>query len=395
MDKDKGSGRVRQRGDTFTAYWWVKDPATGAWKQRTSGGHKTERLARKHLNEQLGEVAKGTWREAKDKHLTVGAFLTEYWLPAARHQAVGADGEPRRESTTSWYETVVDKWLIPHIGGQRLSALTPVDVERGLARLREHGGRNGKPLSGRSVQGAHGVLRTALEYGTHMGYVTSNPAAALRRQGSKASVPEPWTVDEVREFLTKVRADRLYAAWLLLLSRGLRRGELAGLRWSSIDLDKGTLKVEHTLVEINGRRSESVPKTQAGFRQIALDPDLVAAMREHRRTQVTERLAWGPAWSDSGLVFVREDGGGFLPSSLSQRFERLCKANDVRRIRLHDTRHTAASLMLAAGVPVKVVSEMLGHSDPRITLAIYTHTTEAQHREAGAAYTAALVGGQP
>lgn len=386
---DRGAGRVRQRGDTFTAYWWVRVSADD-WKQRTKGGFRTEREARKHLNEQLGEIAKGTWSEAKDKRLTVGAFLTDHWLPAARSQAVRATGKPRRASTLAWYETVVSRWLVPVIGNDRLVTLSPIDVEKALAELRRSGGRGGAPLSGRSVNAAHGLLRSALEYAVRLGYATRNPAAAIERQGSQSKVPTPWTAEEARAFLAATRQDRIYAAWLLLLSRGLRRGELAGLRWSALDLEAGTLRVETARVEVNGKTVDSDPKTRAGQRTLSLDPTLVAALRDHKRAQAADRLKWGPAWTDSGLVFCREDGQGLAPRSISQRFERLIGGCGLRRIRLHDLRHTAASLMLADGVPVKIVQEMLGHSDPSITLAIYTHTTDAQHRAAGAAHTSVL-----
>lgn len=103
-------------------------------------------------------------------------------------------------------------------------------------------------------------------------------------------------------------------------------------------------------------------------------------------------MQWGAGWTDCGLTFVREDGVALSPESISQKFDRLCTRVGVRRIRLHDTRHTAASLMLAAGTPVKLVSEMLGHSDARTTLTIYAHTTAEQHAEAGARHTAQLLG---
>jgi integrase len=404
----KGGGSVRKRGATFTCYWWVdraklptkatKKPSSDLttdrvpdrFVQRSKGGFTTERAARKYLNERLGEISKGTYSEIQEKQLTVGEFLTRTWLPYARTRPAKGKNQPMRPSTIAWIELVVNKWVIPNVGGIRLSALSPVDVERALTAIADGGGRKGAKLSARSVNAANGVLTQALDYAVTLGYAQRNAATGIGRRGTDSKPPTPWTVDEARAFLISSRLDRLYAAWLLLLSRGLRRGELAGVRWTSVDLETGTLRIEHARVEVNGKTLDSDPKTKASQRTLSLDPTLVAAIREHKRSQAADRLRWGPAWTDSGLVFVREDGQGYAPRSISQRFERLIAEAKLRPIRLHDTRHTAASLMLASGVPVKIVQEMLGHSDPSITLAIYTHTTDAQHRAAGAAHTSVL-----
>lgn len=135
---------------------------------------------------------------------------------------------------------------------------------------------------------------------------------------------------------------------------------------------------------------ESTPKTEAGRRTLHLDRGLVCVLRKHRAAQLEERLAAGPAWADSGHVFVREDGAPCHPEHLSDRFERLCAATGVRRIRLHDARHTAASLMLADGTPIKVAAEMLGHANPAITQGIYQHVLPGMAEDAGTRHSAAL-----
>ncbi len=277
---------VGQRGSTFTAYWWIKDPdKPGEYVQRSRGGFKNKTEAKNYRTGQMAALNAGTYSEPKDKTLTVKAFLTDHWLPAARTEATRS-GAPRRESTIGTYETVVDKWLVPHIGGDRVAALTPKGVEAGLTELREHGGKNGRALGGRSVQVAHGVLRQALDYGLRHGYVQRNVAAEVRRPGAKAAVMSAWTVDEARAFLTAVKDDRLYAAWLLLLSRGPRRGELAGLRWADVDFDAKVAKIAVTRVAVGGKTRASTPKTAAGTRSLSLDASLVTVLKDHRKRQL-------------------------------------------------------------------------------------------------------------
>jgi integrase len=200
-----------------------------------------------------------------------------------------------------------------------------------------------------------------------------------------------WSEAQARQFLAHTRHDLLAVAWALLLTRGLRRGELCGLRWEAIDLDAGTATIDHTLVVVDGKMQVSTPKTSSSRRSLPLDPSLVSLLIGHRKRQLEDRLRAGGAWTDTGYVFVEQLGYPYSPEVVSDRFDRLVKSSGLPRIRLHDTRHTAASLMLASGVSVKVVQEMLGHSSPAITLAIYAHTTPSMAKVAGAALSASLL----
>lgn len=220
-----------------------------------------------------------------------------------------------------------------------------------------------------------------------------DPLAGYRRPRAQAAkgAGAAWTADEARAFLGSVCDDRLTAAWTLLLTRGLRRGELAGLRWDAVDLDAGSISITRTRVLVNGQPTDSVPKTDAGRRTIPLDPGLVATLRSHQTRQKAERLAAGPAWIAEGYVFTDEFGAPLHPEYISTRFESLVDRAQLRRIRLHDTRHTAASLMLASGENVKVVAELLGHSSPTITQTIYQHVMPGMSEGAGERLSAALL----
>lgn len=202
-----------------------------------------------------------------------------------------------------------------------------------------------------------------------------------------------WTPEEAKVFLTATKGDRLFAAWALFLGRGLRRGEVAGLTWSHVDLEGGRLAITATRVLTNaGKAVESRPKTAAGVRGIDLDSSLVAILRGHRARQAAEKLIAGEAYEDGGWVFTDELGRPYYPGYFSDAWDRRIRALELPRIRLHDARHSAASAMLAAGTPVKVVSELLGHADPGITMSVYAHVLPGAGKAAGERLSAQLFG---
>ncbi len=378
-------GSTIKRGSTWTAYWSTMDPATGKRRQHSKGGFRIQKDARAHLNGILEKVEQGGWRP--DAKLTVDTLLTD-WQAAKKSQGL-------RPATIEQYANVIDAWILPHIAALDVREVTPAAVGRLVDTLRVSGstlGRGG--LSDRSVQLVVTVLKAATAWAVTTGLLARDPLAGYHRPRAVTSraVGGAWSADEARSFLASTSQDRLAAAWSLLLARGLRRGELAGLRWDAIDLDGGSCRIVTTRVVVDGNAVGSTPKTDAGRRSVPLDGHLTALLRTHRVRQAEERLAAGPAWADTGHVFVNELGEPYHPDYFSDRFVDLAKAAGLRRIRLHDTRHTAASLMLASGVPVKVVSDLLGHSSPTITLSIYAHTMPGMGAAAGEALSAALLG---
>lgn len=199
-----------------------------------------------------------------------------------------------------------------------------------------------------------------------------------------------WTPAQTGMFLDAIAEHRLYALFHLVTFMGLRRGEVCGLRWVDIDLDGGTATVAEQLVTVNWAVEAGKPKSDAGERDVALDKGTVAVLRAHRKAQLEDRLAWGAAWVDSGRVFTREDGSELHPASVTVLFTDLVEAAGLPPIRLHDLRHGAATLALAAGVDLKVVQEQLGHSSSALTRDTYTSVLPEVARAAAEA-TAALV----
>lgn len=174
----------------------------------------------------------------------------------------------------------------------------------------------------------------------------------------------------------------------------MRRGELLGLRWADVDLEGASVDVRQNLV-VDHRMTLSDPKTAAGRRPLAVDPETVAALRAHLARQSTERLAWGPAWQDSDLVFTREDGAPFHPERITKTFDRHRTAAKLPVATFHGLRHTHATALLRAAVQVRVVSQRLGHASVTVTLPIYSQVLpgdDAAAALAGAALLGPAVG---
>ncbi|MEV5468103.1 tyrosine-type recombinase/integrase [Streptomyces griseoincarnatus] len=200
---------------------------------------------------------------------------------------------------------------------------------------------------------------------------TDERVAHWEATGEKPSPVMVWTPEQTGRFLDFIAEDRLYGLWHLIAFRGLRRGEACGLRWMDLDFAGESLAVATQLVQDGWEIIEGAPKTDSGIRLIALDGESVEYLRDHKRQQDKERLEWGTAWKLTGRIFTQEDGSWLHPGKVSDLFERLVTAAGLPPIRLHDLRHGAATLMLAAGIDIKVVSDTLGHSDTRITRDIY------------------------
>lgn len=234
-------------------------------------------------------------------------------------------------------------------------------------------GKSGRPLSPSTMRRIHGVLRSALNTAVKRRLIPYNPANHIELAPENPKRPKPWTATECRRFLAGMADDRLIDLYHLMIVTGMRRGEAVGLRWEDVDLDGEYLQVVQQITDVNGRSVLGKPKTRKGDRLVQLDRDTVAVLRRHRDRQKAERAAWGPAWQDSGYVFTREDGTALRPEYVTRHFNDLRRQVGLPPIRLHDLRHTNASLALDGGADLKVVSERLGHSQLAITADLYTH----------------------
>jgi integrase len=201
-----------------------------------------------------------------------------------------------------------------------------------------------------------------------------------------------WPAEQTRAFLTAVANDRLFAAWLLAATTGMRRGELLGLRWEDVDLEAGVVRVTQARVRAGNQVVAGEPKTARGRRTIALDPTTVAALRQYRKRRTEERLAAGPHYADSGLAFTMPGGTPIHPNRFSLWFRRHVRAAGLPAIRLHDMRHSYATAGLAAGVSPKVMSERLGHATVAFTLDTYTSALPAMDKSAADVVAGLILG---
>jgi integrase len=224
-----------------------------------------------------------------------------------------------------------------------------------------------------------------------------NPADAAdppRAAATARPTMNTWSANQVRAFLDYTADHRLHAAFVVLATTGMRRGECLGMRWSDLDLAASRLAIVQTVIAVNHEVRIGSPKTARGRRTVALDPGTIAVLRRHRQQQLEERLIMGAGFTDHDLVFCRPDGGALHPERFSRTFEIEAERAGVPRIRLHDLRHTWATLALSAGEHPKVVQERLGHANVSITLDVYSHVTEGLHTDA-ASRVAGIIFGTP
>jgi integrase len=243
----------------------------------------------------------------------------------------------------------------------------------------------GTGLFPKSVRNVHRLLHRALSDAVAWDYLVFNPAehAALPRERRHGrATPEPWSVEELALWLRHAQRDRFAGLWVLAATTGMRRSELLGVRRDLLDLDAGTLAIDETLISIGGRAEVSDGKSDAGVRVVSLDAFTIAALRKHLAMLDEERDAFGQAYASGGWLFVWQDGQRPHPDSVTDRFNRLVDAAGARRIRLHDVRHTYATLSLDSGVEPKILSDRVGHSNPAVTLQVYTHRSTGRDRAA-------------
>jgi integrase len=231
------------------------------------------------------------------------------------------------------------------------------------------------------------LLHRALQDAVAWGYLTLNPAehASLPREQRRGRTrPKPWTMDELAAWLRVALSDRFAALWLLAATTGMRRSELAGADRDllALDVSAGTLTIADTRIVVNGHTVESDGKTESGVRTISLDGFTVSLLSRYLMLLDREREAFGAGYPTHGKLMRYEDGRPLHADTITRRFNRLVDLAGVRRIRLHDIRHTYATLSLDSGVTPKILSDRIGHSDMSVTFQVYGHRSTGHDREA-------------
>jgi integrase len=312
-----------------------------------------------------------------------GPTLSE-WLEHWLEQIAARRVRPR---TLESYRATVRRHIVPSIGAQRLAKLQPEQVEAMYGQMLASG------LSPSSVLRTHRILSRALKVAMQRGKITRNVGTLVDPPTPTRSESSPLTVDEARQVLYAARDVRNAARWTVALALGLRQSEALGLKWSDVDLERGTLTVRRGLHRVSGQGLVfEEPKSARSRRTLALPAELVDGLRRHRKAQEQERVIAGSEWEGHDFVFAQPNGRPLDRRSDWEHWRALLTAAGVRQVRLHDGRHTAATLLLTAGVHPRVVMELLGHSQMRTTTDVYSHVMPAVAREAADRMGAALWG---
>jgi integrase len=421
---------VYKRGETWSYRLDLgPDPVKGDRQRENKGGFDSEDAAWKAALESQSRLEQG--RHVKPSQRKVSEFLDE-WLSVVKVSV--------KPSTYQNYVDYIEAYVKPAVGKRRLQDITvpvlnmlyrqllasgrskpdnntkmyaywsakqhqrnghgptPAEIAKACgtsihaarsAGTRFRRGRIPQPrsagLAPKTVKNIHRMLHRAFKDAVAWNYVTFNPAehASLPRDArSGRNRPRPWTLDELASWLRVALNDRFAGMWALAATTGMRRSELAGVERDALDLDNGTLAVEDTLVVVKGHATESDGKTDDSRRTISLDPFTVAALRRYVEMIDREREESGDGYPDHGKLMCFEDGRRLHPDTVTRRFNRLVDQAAVRRIRLHDVRHTYATLARDLGVDGKIVTDRLGHANETVTQQIYTHRSTGQDRAA-------------
>lgn len=378
--------RARKRADGEGSIGAYK----GAWRGRLMVGYKpdgkpdvreiygkTQSEVRRKLTEPRKQHETGTIVAADRTGATVGAFL-ERWLLATTASV--------KPSTHKRYAALLRVHAIPTLGRKRLDALRPSDIQAllGFLLTQPARGKHGALLTASTVRHVYVALHVALEAAVKWGDAARNVADVVdppRVVKVETYTPSP---EECYRLVAAAAGDPIGTLVNLAVYTGARQGELLGLRWPDIDFDTGTLSIRRTLAAVNGGiPTFGPPKTAKSRRTVTLATEAITALRAHRQQQIEQRLLLGPDYSDFNLVFATALGTPYLARNIYRSYKRLlAKAGLPANIRFHDLRHAAATNSLRANIPLKVVSERLGHSSLAITADLYTHRVASLEADA-------------
>ncbi len=359
-----GEGSITRYKDGRWCGRYTVHTADGPKRKAVYG--KTKAEVRAKLTKALAERDSGLVFEAENP--VVKSYL-ERWLEDSVKDSV-------KQGTYESYEYMVRRHLVPAFGSKRLRNLSPAQVQN-LYRQKLDSG-----LSRRTVQLIHTTLHKALKQAMKWGLVPRNVAEAVDAPRPQKKEIHPLAPEQVKRFLEAAQGDRLEALYGLAVTSGLREGELLGLRWQDVDLERRAVRVRQQLTRTKTGLSFTTPKNGKG-RNVAIMDLTVAALKAHRNRQADERSKMGDLWQDTHLVFTSITGTPLDVGNLTNRsFRPLLERASLPRIRFHDLRHTFATLFLSNGTHPKIVQEMLGHANISMTMDTYSHVLPNMQGEA-------------
>ena len=363
----KGGGTIRQRPDGRweARYTLGIDPGTGKQIQKSVYG-KTQKEVRQKLIAITAEIDNGTYQEPCK--MTVNEWL-DIWL---KDYQIGV-----KDSTAYLYERQAKLYLRPALGNIPLETLKAHTVQRLYNLLsQEHDGQ--PALSAKSIKNIHGVLHKALQQAVLLNYIRYNPTTACVLPKIVKKEIHPLTDQQTAQLLNLLKGGKYEIPLTVDLFTGLREGELLGLMWDCVDFDKGTILVNKQLhrSQKKGEGYYFAPPKNNKSRTIRPAPYVMTLLRQQKLVQTQMRLAAGPAWQESGLVFTNEFGRYISLRAVFDCFKRTVRKVGLPNLRIHDLRHTYAVNSIRAGDDIKIVQSNLGHATAAFTLDVYGHFTD-------------------
>ncbi len=354
-------GYFRKRGNKWSFTIDIgRDPATGKRKQKTKSGFSTKKIAQEACAKMISELSKGIYIDAKDmlfKH------LVEEWLDLSKVRV--------RDTTFKNYFRAANIRIIPALGQMKINELNHVAIQKYINELIEEN------LTPRYIEYLFTIINGAVEHAVKTERLIKNPLQYVEVPRPRRKNHVTWSIDEVNRFLNFAKFDNpiYYITLKIAIHTGMRRGEVLGLRWKDVDLKEQKISVTQSLVyDEEGFRFSDL-KTNSSKRLISIDDDLTSELKRYKVQQNHFKLSLGVEYHDQDLVCCREDGKPIYPRTLAMHFDSTIKKSGVPKIRLHDLRHTHATILLKLGENPKVVSERLGHSNVKMTLDTYSHVT--------------------
>ncbi|ETT56801.1 tyrosine recombinase XerC [Paenibacillus sp. FSL R7-269] len=336
-------------------------------RERSTKTVKTEKEAIKlktefEYNEQRSLLAN------RNKMTVVEAL--EYWLDNyVKHNC--------EKTTVSGYRNVIYNHLIPALGSKQVQELQPSEIQQYYTMLQDV-----KNLSPNTVHRHHAVIRKMLDFALKQQLVYRNVADAVSLPKKRKSIGQAYTKDQLKLLFDKVKDTKLELPVLLASYLGLRRSEIMGLKWDCVDFEKRVIRIVSVRVTVGKETFDKVPKTDNSNRVLHMADELYNLLMKHYKHQIGQKETLGTYYDYTGYVVVRENGKPARVNTVTEQFKEFLEKQELPHIRLHDLRHTFASVLYNAGLDLKAISEALGHSEIGTTSRIYTHIFDKTHKKA-------------
>lgn len=357
-------GHITKKGNR---YYIVVDIGAGYdRKQKWLSGFDTKKQAEKELPRVLSELNQGTYVEPSSQ---LYSDFIDAWIKNKKSKLSANAFEN--------YSMNIRKHIKPSLGRFKLSKLNSLAIDNFYTELEDNG------LSSATIRKIHTIVRSSLEYAKQYQFISRNPAAVVKPPTVEHKDIEVWEEKDMVHFLDAVKDEHDYIVYHLALYTGMRKGEILGLKWNDIDFDNAKIRIMRSY----SKTGFSKGKTASARRVIDIDDNTVEELKKRRKVVSANKLECGKDYNNQDLVFCRAEGSPVDVRNVNRRFTKLIERNELKKIRFHDLRHTHATIMLGMGIPVKIVSERLGHEKVELTLNTYAHLLPSMQIEAVKSFT--------